>query len=113
MQDPIPPFVDQVLRECDFICLFSPFRLSANLPCRSWPAYSVLTKVEAGCSLLFRLALNAMRYAPCALRLTFSSNNQVATDDAEGSVILHPSYLVWFERGSPIKGLVKIKNTSP
>jgi hypothetical protein len=29
--------------------------------------------------------------------LFFSCNNQVATDDAEGSVILHPSYLVWLE----------------
>ena len=29
--------------------------------------------------------------------LFFSSNKQVATDDAEGSVILHPSYLVWLE----------------
>ncbi len=27
----------------------------------------------------------------------FSSNNQIATDNAEGSVILHPSYLVWLE----------------
>ena len=29
--------------------------------------------------------------------LFFSSNKQVATDDAEGSVMLHPSYLVRLE----------------
>jgi hypothetical protein len=35
--------------------------------------------------------------------LIFSPNNQVATDNAEGAVILHPSYLGWFESlGGPV-----------